>query len=74
MDHMAAIKMTVFKPERRDYYIMRWTDPVSHKRREKSTGKAVKREAYKVAVEFARKIAEGDSPENDSENGREKTQ
>lgn len=60
IDYMAEISMTVFKPARRTYYVMRWTDPTTHQRREKTTEKTVKKDAIKVAAEKAREIYAGE--------------
>ncbi|NLS97443.1 MAG: tyrosine-type recombinase/integrase [Planctomycetaceae bacterium] len=60
IDFMAEIAMTVFKPARRTCYVMRWSDPTTHQRREKTTGKAGKRDALKVAAELARQIYAGE--------------
>lgn len=60
IDYTAEISMTVFKPARRTYYVMRWTDPTTHKRREQTTGQRLQREALKVAAEHARQVYNGE--------------
>jgi len=56
---MARLEMAVVKPGRRPFYVARWTDPQTGKRREKSTGEKLKRPALAWAANLAAQIVGG---------------
>ncbi|KKN38344.1 hypothetical protein LCGC14_0754190 [marine sediment metagenome] len=56
---MSLCQMKVLKPSRRKHYIMRWVEPVSGKPREETTRAKHKRQAYQVAADRARAVADG---------------
>jgi len=56
---LAACRMTVFRPARRTHYVLRWTDPATGRRHEKSTKTHRKTEAYQQALVLAGRLASG---------------
>ena len=56
---MHRINMTVFTSARRNNYVMRWTDPDTSKKQEKSTCTDEWREAMLIAAELADKVLAG---------------
>jgi integrase len=61
---MRVCRMTVFKPNRRRHYLMRWLDKETGGWRERTTGTVYQREAIQVAGELARKIVDGIAIDN----------
>jgi len=59
-DAMAACKMTAFRPRRRKNYVIRWTDPRTHERHERTAGTPVQRKALQLAADMARDIVQDD--------------
>lgn len=53
------ISVCVFRPDGREFYQAQWKDPVTGKKKTKSTGKATKREAERVAAVIEKDLNEG---------------
>ena len=56
---MKVIKVVLIKPKRTGYFIARWVDPKSGRRRERSTGTKVKREAERFALSLEKELQDG---------------
>jgi len=59
MNPMDACRMSVFRPKRRKHFIARWTEPETGKRRERTLGTHIKRDAYRLGSELAESIVWG---------------
>lgn len=56
---MADLAITVFKPAGRKFFLVQWRDPVTGKKKTRSTGEARKREAERKAGTMLKDITEG---------------
>lgn len=56
---MAEIKVTVFKPKGRKYFQAQWVDPITGKKKTRSTGTNLKREAERFAGKLAGELNSG---------------
>jgi len=60
-NEMASLKVTLFKPASRKFYLCKWNDPITGKVKKKSTGKIRKREAERFAARLEDKLKRGES-------------
>lgn len=58
---MKEIIVRVMRPQRRDVYVAYWTDPVTGKRRQKSTGQTKRREAERFAARLETELIDHDN-------------
>ena len=56
---MEQIKVTVFRPKGRKYFQVQWVDPITGKKKTRSAGTNLKRDAERFAGKLQRQLTEG---------------
>lgn len=61
---LEKVQMSIFRPGRRSYYIARWVDPDTGRRRQRSLRVKKRNQAWDEASELVRKLLVGVSPDD----------